>query len=47
MLEEEYEYNLECPVCESQLQLFVIDIDEKPVNCPMCGTETEWESINE
>ena len=41
----EYEYSLECPVCETQLSLMVIDIDEKPINCPMCGTETEWSEM--
>lgn len=40
-------YELECPVCDTYLHLIVMELDEKPVNCPMCGTETDWESLTE
>lgn len=41
-MEEEYTYQLECPVCDSILDLVVSEVDERPCFCPMCGTETEW-----
>jgi len=44
---DEYEYELDCPMCDTLVQLTVIHIDEKPVNCPMCGTEVEWDSLND
>lgn len=44
---DEYEYELICPMCDTAVQLKVIHIDEKPINCPMCGTEAEWDSLDE
>lgn len=43
-MEEEYQYEIECPMCESMLDLQVYQIDERPCYCPMCGTEVEWSS---
>ena len=46
MYEEEYEYDLYCEVCESELTLIVKDGSaEPPEYCPMCGTPQkggEW-----
>jgi Zn finger protein HypA/HybF involved in hydrogenase expression len=39
---EEFEYEVECSMCDSVLELVVLGVDEKPLNCPMCGEETEW-----
>jgi|LakMenE01Jun11ns_1017448.scaffolds.fasta_scaffold6939629_2 hypothetical protein len=43
--DEQFEYVLECPMCETEMELVIIDIDEKPLVCPMCGTEVEWENM--
>jgi|DEB0MinimDraft_12_1074336.scaffolds.fasta_scaffold127579_2 rubrerythrin len=41
---DEFYYKLECPICDSVLDLYVTDLDEIPAFCPMCGTATqEWE----
>ena len=41
----EYEYTLECSVCESVVTLIIEDNEEKPTHCPMCGsiTTNEWD----
>ena len=39
---EEYEYDLSCDVCESELTLIVKHGNgELPTHCPMCGTPQE------
>tara|TARA_R110002153_G_scaffold53671_2_gene149460 strand:+ start:230 stop:364 length:135 start_codon:yes stop_codon:yes gene_type:complete len=42
---DEFEYAMECPICETQVQITVIDIDERPVSCPMCSEEVEWYAL--
>lgn len=45
-MDEEYEYDLYCEICESDLTLIVKDGSaEPPEYCPMCGTPMangEW-----
>jgi len=42
---DEFEFELECSVCETRLSIIVFDSEEKPTHCPMCGSpsEGEWE----
>ena len=42
---DEYESELECPMCDTYVELTVTDDEEKPANCPMCGIEAQWESV--
>tara|TARA_Y100000589_G_scaffold108513_1_gene103125 strand:- start:665 stop:808 length:144 start_codon:yes stop_codon:yes gene_type:complete len=37
---EEKEYEIICHVCESHTHI-IIDNDEEPLYCPMCGAEAE------
>jgi rRNA maturation endonuclease Nob1 len=37
------EYSGTCDVCYSQLQVSVLDEEETPSFCPMCGSEMEFE----
>lgn len=48
-MEEYFKHTLECPSCETRIELEVIDVDEMPVYCPMCGEDVneEWESLSE
>jgi len=39
---ENYKYTLECPSCETEIEMEIFDVDEFPVYCPMCG-----EDVNE
>jgi len=39
MLEKEFE--VYCAVCETYTNVFVMDCDEEPAFCPMCGTEAD------
>lgn len=39
MNDEKYDYEVECQICDSTTVITVIDIDEKPSFCPMCGEE--------
>lgn len=43
-MEEEYEYELECYFCESNLSVIVYQNQEKPTHCPMCGAENAEEA---
>ena len=41
---EEYKYKLECSSCEVQIEIEVINENELPCYCPMCGGDMneEW-----
>jgi len=41
---DEYTYTLECPACDVKMVLTVLNEDELPCNCPMCGEDVneEW-----
>lgn len=38
-MSEEVEFVTSCEVCESECSIVVLNVDEKPVHCPMCGEE--------
>lgn len=37
------EYNFVCEMCDTEITVTVVDVDEKPNFCPMCGNECEIE----
>ena len=39
------EYELECPLCDTLVELVVIDEESLPAFCPMCGTDVVWDSL--
>jgi hypothetical protein len=42
-MDEEFHYEAECDLCGTTQELIVIDIDERPNFCCMCGTELLWD----
>lgn len=44
---ETYKYKLECPACETEMELLVTGQDEFPCYCPMCGDDVDEEWIEE
>ena len=38
---EEIEYEVDCPVCETGSKITLVDVEERPAHCPMCGSEIE------
>ena len=36
---EEYQYEAKCVLCSTEFTIIIEDEDEKPVYCPMCGSE--------
>mgnify|MGYP001271002199 FL=1 len=43
----EKEYWAECVTCDTETQVLVIDEEEKPNYCPMCGYSIEYEELDE
>lgn len=43
----EKEYSTFCVSCDVETELLVVDEEELPLFCPMCGEQTEWEDIAE
>jgi rubrerythrin len=43
----EEEYWTDCVACDTETQVMVIDNDEAPQNCPMCGYPTSYELIED
>ena len=43
----ETEYWTECEACETETQVMVIDQEEIPQYCPMCGFSVEFEELDE
>ena len=43
----EEEYWAECIACETETQVLVIDTEEIPQYCPMCGSPIEFEVIED
>ena len=43
----ETEYWTECPGCGVETQVLVIDEEEIPQFCPMCGMAVEFEELDE
>jgi len=46
---EDYRHELECPSCETVLEVQIVDVDEFPVYCPMCGEDVSenWNPITD
>lgn len=42
----EQEYWTECEACEVETQVMVIDEEEIPQHCPMCGFSTIYEPFD-
>lgn len=38
---DQLEYQTECELCESTTLITVLDVDEKPNFCPMCGEDLQ------
>lgn len=43
----EKEYWTECEACGTETQVLVIDEDEVPCYCPMCGYHSEYEELDD
>jgi len=43
----EEEYYGQCINCDVETEVLVIDEEEKPLYCPMCGCQMEYESADE
>ena len=43
----EEEYWTECFACDTETQVIVIDNDEVPAFCPMCGSPSKYETVDE
>jgi len=43
----ETEYWTECEACETETQVMVIDQEEIPQYCPMCGFSVSFEELEE
>ena len=39
MIQDDILYEVVCGVCDVETQVLVYEIDEKPVFCPMCGSD--------
>lgn len=43
----ETEYWTECEACDTETQVMVLDQEEVPQFCPMCGFQAEFELLEE
>ena len=43
----EEEYWTECAACDTESQVMVIDNEEPPQFCPMCGSPMPFERVEE
>lgn len=43
----ETEYWTECEACDTETQVMVIDQEEIPQFCPMCGFQSDYEELEE
>lgn len=43
----EEEYWTDCFACDTETQVIVINTDEAPQNCPMCGYPTSYELMED
>lgn len=43
----EEEYWTECDACDTESQVMVIDSEEIPQFCPMCGSPMDFEAVEE
>ena len=43
----EQEYWTVCEVCDTETQVLVMDAEEVPQFCPMCGSGIEFQSMSD
>ena len=43
----ETEYGALCEACETETQVMVLDEEEPPQYCPMCGTSVNYEELED
>ena len=43
----EEEYWTECVACDTETQVLVMDNEEAPQVCPMCGAPMKYEKLDE
>ena len=43
----EEEYWTECVACDTETQVLVMDNEEAPQFCPMCGAPMKYEQLDE
>jgi predicted RNA-binding Zn-ribbon protein involved in translation (DUF1610 family) len=43
----ETEYWALCDACETETQVMVLDEEEIPQYCPMCGTSVDYEELED
>jgi transcription elongation factor Elf1 len=41
MSAEDFEYEVSCPICDTETDVTVYNVDEKPIFCPMCGEQAD------
>ena len=44
---EEITYWTECEICDSVVKVTVIDGEDEPTVCPMCGESADFKEIDE
>ena len=42
----EQEYFTECEVCDTETHVLVVDVEDIPEFCPMCGEMTEYQPFD-
>lgn len=42
----EQEYYTECEVCDTETHVLVVDVDQIPEFCPMCGEMADYEPFD-
>lgn len=45
---EDFDFSLNCPSCDSKINIRVSQEDELPIFCPMCGEDVNehWKSMD-
>lgn len=43
----EEEYWAYCDVCDTETQVMVVNSEDVPAFCPMCGSDLEFENLSE
>lgn len=41
----EEEYWAACEICDTETQVIVLDSEDPPAFCPMCGSDVEFEPL--
>jgi rubrerythrin len=40
-VEDDHTYIMVCGICDVETEITVFEQDERPLHCPMCGSEVE------